>query len=103
MTLRVMADRTQCHQMSVRNRVMGGVARTNTERYHNACSRATFFRWKKRQREEGNYEPRAQGAWARGCDFLLSGDGAMSLFWIATQYPQGVCCSRVRRRRHKIV
>ena len=74
--------------MSVRDRVMdparGG---TIAERCANVCSTRTAKRWRKREREEGNYEPRERGAWRRGPHYSLSTMGVLLLFWYQLQVP----------------
>lgn len=76
------------YSMSVRDRVMdparGG---TDAERCANICSTRTVARWRKRQRDEGNYEPRGRGEWRRGRGFAASTMGVLLLFWFQLQVP----------------
>ena len=44
-------------------------------------------RWRKRQREEGHYEPRDRGRWNRGPDLHLTLEGALLLFWFQLNVP----------------
>ena len=74
--------------MAMRERAMdparGG---TDAERCANICSTRTVARWRKRQREEGHYEPRDRGRWNRGPDLHLTLEGALLLFWFQLNVP----------------
>ena len=74
--------------MDLRDRAMANPGRPMTERSHNICHVSTLYRWMARQRREGHYEPREQGAWARGRLASLSVLGVYSLFWLVANYPQ---------------
>ena len=85
MSLAVMARAPpRRYSMALRDRVMdltrGG---TDAERCANtrssSSSTRTVKRWRKRQRQEGNYEPRGKGEWQHGRGFSVSTMCAASL------------------------
>ena len=89
MALAVMARAPpRLYPMAMRERAMdparGG---TDAERCANICSTRTVARWRKRQSDEGNYEPRGRGEWRRGRGFAASTMGVLLLFWFQLQVP----------------
>ena len=61
--------------------------RSDAERCFNLVSIRTLQRWRKRQREEGHYEPRDRGRWRRGPELHLTLAGALLLFWYQLNVP----------------
>ena len=58
---------------------------TDAERCANIRSTRTVKRWRKRQRQEENYEPRGKDEWQHGRGFSVSTMGALLFFWFQFQ------------------